>query len=78
MRREIFFEYMTRPDVNAKWCTTTQEMTILNDVETPELPQAMQDTAAEIATGKVCNYTAGTVFSGRILHHGAKHFLRLR
>lgn len=60
-----FFEYMTRPDVNAKWCTTTQEMTILNDVETPELPQAMQDTAAEIATGKVCNYTAGTVFSGQ-------------
>lgn len=62
---EAFFEYMTRPEVNAKWCTTTQEMTILNDVETPELPQAMQDTAAEIATGKVCNYTAGTVFSGQ-------------
>ena len=60
-----FFEYMTRPEVNARWCTTTQEMTILNDVETPDLPQAMQDTAAEIATGKVCNYTAGTVFSGQ-------------
>ena len=60
-----FFEYMTRPDVNAKWCTTTKEMTILNDVQTPELPQAMQDTAAEIATGRVCNYTAGTVFSGQ-------------
>lgn len=25
----------------------------------------MQDTAGEIATGKVCNYTAGTVFSGQ-------------
>ena len=62
---EAFFEFMTRPEVNAKWCTTTQEMTILNDVETPALPQAMQDTAAEIATGKVCNYTAGTVFSGQ-------------
>ena len=62
---EAFFEYMTRPDVNEKWCTTTQEMTILNDVETPQLPQAMQDTASEIATGKVCNYTAGTVFSGQ-------------
>lgn len=60
-----FFEYMTRPEVNAKWCATTQEMTILNDVETPTLPQAMQDTAAEIATGKVCNYAAGTVFSGQ-------------
>lgn len=62
---EAFFEYMTRPEVNARWCTTTQEMSILNDVETPALPQAMQDTAALIATGRVCNYTAGTVFSGQ-------------
>ncbi|HIU76878.1 MAG TPA: extracellular solute-binding protein [Candidatus Pelethocola excrementipullorum] len=62
---EAFFEYMTRPEVNAKWCKTTQEMTILNDVEMDSLPQAMQDTAAIIATGKVCNYAAGTVFSGQ-------------
>jgi raffinose/stachyose/melibiose transport system substrate-binding protein len=62
---EAFFEYMTRPEVNAKWCATTQEMTILNDVEMSSLPQAMQDTAAIISSGKVCNYAAGTVFSGQ-------------
>lgn len=60
-----FFEYMTRPEVNAKWCNTTQEMSILNDVVTEELPIAMQETAEIIETGSVCNYTAGTVFSGQ-------------
>ena len=62
---EAFFEYMTRPETNAKWCATTQEITILNDVQMTDVPDAMKDCADIIASGKVCNYTAGTVFSGQ-------------
>ncbi len=62
---EKFFEYMTRPDVNAQWCDTTQEISILKDVKTKSLPAAMQETADIISSGNVCNYAAGTVFSGQ-------------
>lgn len=59
-----FCEYMTRGDVNAQWCATTQEISMLKDVKVPSLPQASQDVADIVASGKVSNYNSINSFAG--------------
>lgn len=60
-----FLEYMSRPEVNAQWCATTQEISALSSVSTEGLSPAAQDVSELIASGKVSNYDSVNSFSGQ-------------
>lgn len=60
-----FLEYMSRPEVNAQWCATTQEISALSGVSTEGLSPAAQDVSELIASGKVSNYDSVNSFSGQ-------------
>lgn len=51
-----FCEYMTRPEVNAKWCGTTSQLSALKDVTVDTLPAAAQDIASIIETSTVSSW----------------------
>ena len=60
-----FLEYMSRPEVNAQWCATTQEISALTGVSTEGLSPAAQDVSGLISSGKVSNYDSVASFSGQ-------------
>lgn len=62
---EAFFEYMTRQEVNAKWCATTSQLSAISGVEVETLPAAAQDIADLLETVKVSNWTSVGTFSGQ-------------
>lgn len=62
---EAFFEYMTRPEVNAKWCATTSQLSAISGVTVDTLPAAAQDIADLLDTVKVSNWISVGTFSGQ-------------
>ena len=62
---DAFFEFMTRPEVNAQWCATASQLSALTGVEVDTLPQAAQDIAALLETQKVSAWTAVGTMSGQ-------------
>ena len=62
---DAFFEYMTRPEVNAQWCATASQLSALTGVTVDTLPQAAQDIAALLETQKVSAWTAVGTMSGQ-------------
>ena len=60
-----FLDYMSRPEVNAQWCATTQEISALSGVSTDGLSEASQEVSALIASGQVANYDSVGAFSGQ-------------
>lgn len=60
-----FLEYMSRPEVNAQWCATTQEISALTGVSTEGLSPAAQDVSGLISSGRVSNYDSVNSFSGQ-------------
>jgi len=62
---KAFFEYMTRTEVNAKWCATASQLSALEGVTVDELPQAAKDIADLLTTQKVAAWTSVGTFSGQ-------------
>ncbi len=63
---EAFFEYMTRPEVNAKWIGTVGQLSALDGVEADTLPQGAADIAKLINDGcKVSMWTQYGAPSGQ-------------
>ena len=62
---KAFFEYMSRPDVNAKWCATASQLSALDGVTVDDLPQAAKDIAALLQTQKTAAWTSVGTFSGQ-------------
>lgn len=60
-----FCEYMTRPEVNAKWCGTTGQLSALNDVTVDTLPAAAQEVADVIASSTVSSWIANGAMVGQ-------------
>lgn len=60
-----FLDYMCRPEVNAQWCATTQEISALTGVSTDGLSPAAQDVYNLIQSGQVANYDSINSFSGQ-------------
>lgn len=59
-----FCEYMTRPEVNAAWSGTVQEIGAVSKAETASLPQAIREIKEFLQEGKVSCYSARDTFSG--------------
>ena len=63
---KAFFEYMTRPEVNAEWIGTVGQLSALEGVEADKLPQAAADIAELINQGcKVSMWTQYGAPSGQ-------------
>lgn len=60
-----FLEYMCRPEVNAKWCATTQEISALTGVSTEGLTSAAQDVYNLVQNSKTSSYDSVASFSGQ-------------
>ena len=60
-----FLDYMCRPEINAQWCATTQEISALTGVSTEGLSPAAQDVYNLIASGQMANYDSVNSFSGQ-------------
>lgn len=62
---EAFLEYMTRQDVNAKWCATTSQLSAIDGVSVDTLPSAAQDIADLLDTVTISNWISVGTFSGQ-------------
>ncbi len=60
-----FCEYMTRKDVNAKWCATTSQLSAISGVTVDTFPVPMKDIAQIAAQKKAANWLSVGTFSGQ-------------
>ena len=62
---DAFFEYMTREDVNAKWCGTTSQLSSIAGVKVDTLPAAAQEVADLVETTTISSWTSVGTFTGQ-------------
>jgi raffinose/stachyose/melibiose transport system substrate-binding protein len=60
-----FCEYMTRKDVNSKWCATTSQLSAISGVIVDTFPIPMKDIAQIIAQKKAASWLSVGTFSGQ-------------
>lgn len=62
---DAFFEYMTREEVNAKWCGTTSQLSAIEGVTVDTLPAAAQEVADLMGTTTIANWISVGTFAGQ-------------